>query len=94
MLAFASLDVSKNQSGQEDNNGHLVKHGSSHLQQIIMNVVDTFTLHNPVIYNYSQKKCNEGKHWRVVQTHIVKKLIRIIFHLENNQIDFDANLLR
>ena len=42
----------RNESGQDNFKGHMAKHGSSHLRQIIMNVVDTFALNNPVIYDY------------------------------------------
>lgn len=94
MLAFAGLESSRYQSGQENFKGHMVKHGSGHLRQIIMNVVDTFALNNPVIYDYQSKKIKEGKHWRVAQTHVARKLVRIIFHLEKNNMDFDSNLLR
>lgn len=94
MLAYAGLESSKNESGQNNFKGHMVKHGSSHLRQIIMNVVDTFALNNPVIYDYQSKKIKEGKHWRVAQTHVARKLIRIIFHIEKNNIDFDPYLLK
>ena len=94
MLAYAGMDVSRYQSGEKDVSGRMVKRGSSHLRQIIMNVVDTFALHNPIIYDYQSKKISEGKHWRVAQTHVARKLIRIIYHLEKNDIDFDSKLLR
>ena len=94
MLAFAGLDVSRYQSGNQDSKGRMVKHGSSHLRQIIMNVVETFALHNPVIYDYQTKKIKEGKYWRVAQTHVARKLVRIIYHLEKNNMDFDSNLLK
>ena len=94
MLAFAGLDVSRYQSGNQDSKGRMVKHGSSHLRQILMNVVDTFALHNPVIYDYQTKKIKEGKYWRVAQTHVARKLVRIIYHLEKNNMDFDSNLLK
>ena len=94
MLAFAGLESSRYQSGQENFKGHMVKHGSGHLRQIIMNVVDTFALNNPVVYDYQLKKIKEGKHWRVAQTHVARKLVRIIFYLEKNNMDFNSNLLK
>ena len=94
MLAYAGLDPSRNESGEENHKGHMVKHGSSHLRQLIMNASDSFALHNPVIYQYQIKKRNEGKHWRVAQSHVARKLIRIIFYLEKNDVDFNASLLR
>lgn len=94
MLAFSGLDPSKNESGQESHKGKMVKHGSSHLRQLIMNASDSFALHNPVIFQYQLKKRNEGKHWRVVQSHVARKLIRVIFYLEKNNKNFNADLLR
>lgn len=94
MLAYAGLDPSRNKSGEEKHSGHMVKHGSSHLRQLIMNVADSFALHNPVIYQYQSKKRKEGKHWRVAQSHVARKLIRVIFYLEKNDVDFNADLLR
>ena len=94
MLAFAGLESSRYQSGEENFKGHMVKHGSGHLRQIIMNVADTFALNNPVIYDYQSKKIKEGKHWRVAQTHVARKLVRIIFQLEKNNMDFNSNLLK
>ena len=94
MLAFAGLEPSRNESGQDDFKGHMVKHGSGHLRQIIMNVVDTFVLHNPVIYDYHSKKMNESKHWRVAQSHVARKLVRIIFCIEKKDIDFNPALLK
>lgn len=94
MLAYAGLDPSRNELGEENHKGHMVKHGSSYLRQLIMNASDSFTLHNPVIYQYQFKKRNEDKHWRVAQSHVARKLIRIIFYLEKNDVDFNASLLR
>lgn len=43
---------------------------------------------------YYHKKRNEGKSHRVACSHLVKKLIRVIFTLEKNGIDFDPTKLR
>lgn len=45
-------------------------------------------------YDYYTKKKLEGKHHRVAMTHLAKKLIRIIFHLEKNKVYFDQSLLK
>ena len=60
----------RNESGQDNFKGHMAKDGSSHLCQIIMNVVDTFALNNPVTVSYTRLSIKEGKHWRVAQTHV------------------------
>lgn len=94
MLAFAGLEPSKNQSGAHDNDGHMVKHGSSYLRFSILNASQMLIIHNPVFYEYYHKKISEGKCHRVALSHVARKLIRIIFYLEKNNMDFDSNKLR
>ena len=94
MLAYAGLEPSRNQSGTEDNNGHMVKHGSSYLRFVILNAAQMLITHNQVFYDYYHKKRSEGKHHRVALSHVARKLVRIIFHLEKNNIDFDPSKLR
>ena len=60
------LESFRNESGQDNFKGYMAKHGSSHLRQIIMNVVDTFALNNPVIYDYQSKKENTGELHRLM----------------------------
>jgi hypothetical protein len=47
-----------------------------------------------VFAEFYAKKRNEGKSHRVACSHVIKKLIRIIYHLEKENIDFDASKLR
>lgn len=94
MIAFAGLDCSRNQSGESDKTGRMVKHGSSDLRCVLMRCADTFALHNPVVYEYKIKKMNEGKFFRVALSHVAKKLVRTIYTLEKNNLDFDRNKMR
>lgn len=94
MLAYAGLEPSKTSQAQKDNNGHMVKHGSSYLRFVILNASQTLITHNQVFYDYYHKKRAAGKHHRVALSHVARKLIRIIFHLEKNNIDFDPSKLR
>ena len=94
MLAYAGLEPSKNQSGTENFNGHMVKHGSGHLRYALFNCVPMVCIHNQVFYSYYCKKLHEGKHRRVAQSHVVKKLIRVIFTLEKNNLTFNSDLLK
>ena len=94
MLAFAGLDCSRNQSGESDKTGRMVKHGSSDLRCVLMRCADTFALHNPVVYEYKIKKMNEGKFFRVALSHVAKKLVRTIYTLEKNNLDFDQSKMR
>ncbi len=94
MIAFAGLDCSRNQSGESDKTGRMVKHGSSDLRCVLMRCADTFALHNPVVYEYKIKKMNEGKFFRVALSHVAKKLVRTIYTLEKNNLDFDRSKMR
>lgn len=94
MLAFAGLDPSINQSGTLESNGKMVKHGSGHLRYTIMNSAMTILRFSPEFYDYYLKKRSEGKCHRVALSHVCKKLIRVIYTLEKNNIDFDPSLLK
>ena len=94
LLAFAGLEPSRSQSGESDYTGHMVKHGSSYLRQYLMNVAESQLIHNPFLYDYYLKKRNEGKAHRVALSHIAKRLVRIIFCLEKNDVDFDMNKMK
>ena len=94
MLAFAGLDPSISQSGTLESNGKMVKHGSGHLRYAIMNSAMTILRFSPEFYDYYLKKRSEGKCHRVALSHVCKKLIRVIYTLEKNDIDFDPFLLK
>jgi len=94
MLAFAGLEPSRKQSGESESKGKMVKHGSPYLRQSLMNVSAFIIIHNPILYEYYRKKRNEGKLHRVALTHVAKRIVRIIFHLEKHHLDFDLAKMR
>ena len=94
MLAYAGLEPSRCQSGTLDFNGHMVKHGSGHLRYVLFNLVPMICLHNPVFYEYYLKKIREGKHRRITQSHVIKKLFRVIFRLETSDTLFNPDLIK
>jgi transposase len=94
MLAFAGLEPSIIQSGTLETNGKMVKHGSGHLRYAIMNIAMTVLRYSPKFYDYYLKKRSEGKCHRVALSHVCKKLIRVIYTLEKNNINFDPSLLK
>ena len=94
MLAFAGLDPSINQSGILESNGKMVKHGSGHLRYAIMNTAMSILRFSPEFYDYYLKKRSEGKCHRVALSHVCKKLIRVIYSLEKNDIAFNPSLLK
>ena len=94
MLAFAGLDPSINQSGTLESNGKMVKHGSGHLRYAIMNSAMTILRFSPEFYDYYLKKRSECKCHRISLSHVCKKIIRVIYTLEKNDINFDPSLLK
>lgn len=92
LLSFAGLECSKNQSGQSDFKGHMVKHGSSYLRYVLMNAAISLKNHCPAFSAYFHKKfVEEKKHYRVALNHVVRKFLRVAFKLvtlnENYNLD-------
>jgi len=94
ILSFAGLEPAVYQSGTQSFAGRMVKRGSSYLRATLMNVSAFMIIHNPVFYQYYQKKRGEGKPHRVAISHVAKKLVRLIYTLEKNQVSYDSNLLK
>lgn len=94
MLAFAGLEPSVIESGTLQHNGRMVKHGSGHLRYSIMNIALVILRYSPTFYDYYLKKRSEGKCHRVALSHVCKKLIRVIYCIEKNNIDFNPSLLK
>lgn len=94
MLAFAGLEPSVIESGTLQSNGKMVKHGSGHLRYNLMNAATIILKFSPTFYDYYLKKRSEGKCHRVALSHVCKKLIRVIYTLEKNNVNFDPSLLK
>ena len=91
-VAFAGIEPSISQSGNESHTGHMVKHGSGHLRYFLMNAADYVFMHESVFTEFYYKKRSEGKSHRVALTHVAKKLVRIIYKLESENITFNSNI--
>lgn len=94
MLSFAGMEPGYYQSGISEHAGKMVKRGSSHLRFTLMNVCIPLIRFNPVFATYYYKKRNEGKPHRVALSHVAKKLIRVIYTLETQNIKYDSSKLR
>ena len=94
ILAYAGLEPSKNDSGEHNGNGKMVKHGSSYLRNYLMNAAETFRVYNPSISDFYRNKINEGKHHRAALSHVARKLVNVIFTLEKHKVDFNPNLVK
>lgn len=83
ILAYAGMSPSTYQSGQlYSTHAKMEKRGSKYLRSALYNAAKN-VLHNDRIFRaYYEKKRAEGKHYNVALSHVAKKLVRIIFHLE------------
>lgn len=94
LLAFAGLDPRLYQSGTQEFKGRMNKKGSAVLRRVLMNCAESLMIYHPVFYDYYRKKRDEGKAHRVALSHLARKLVRLIYKLETEQIDFDLSLVK
>jgi hypothetical protein len=94
LLAFAGIEPSVNDSGTESHGGRMVKRGSSQLRYTIINCCLPLIRYDMTFAKYYTKKRAEGKPHRVAITHVAKKLIRVIYALERQDVDYNAQLIR
>ena len=82
LLAFAGLDPRIYQSGTQEFKGKMNKKGSVVLRRVLMNCAESIL------------KRDEGKSHRVAISHVARKLVRIIYKLETEHIDFDLSIVK
>ena len=70
----------------------MVKHGSGHLRYHLLNAAEMVFVHEPIFTEFYYKKRAEGKKHRVALSHVAKKLVRIIYKLESENITFKSNI--
>ncbi|MBQ9071950.1 MAG: IS110 family transposase [Bacilli bacterium] len=92
MVAFAGIEPSISESGIESHTGKMVKHGSGHLRYHLLNAAEMIFMHEPIFTEFYYKKRNEGKTHRVALSHVAKKLVRIIYKLESENLKFERNI--
>ena len=93
-LSFARLEPGIYPSGTMLSYGKMVKRGSGYLRGALMNISNVVIKYNPTLYDYYLKKRSEGKCHRVALSHVCKKLLRVIYKLETQNIQFDPSLLK
>ena len=91
ILAYAGLSPSTYQSGQmTSTHSHMEKRGSRYLRYALFNAAKYVCRWEPTFTVYLEKKLAEGKHYNVAVSHAVKKLVRVIFHLQKTGQAFQA----
>lgn len=82
ILAYSGLSPSTYQSGKLNNShSHLEKRGSKYLRYALFNAAIYVSQYEQHFGDYLAKKRAEGKHYFVAITHVVKKLVRLMFAL-------------
>ncbi|MDN3169367.1 IS110 family transposase [Enterococcus faecalis] len=90
LLAYAGCEPSISTSGTNQiESGHMVKRGSSQLRWALHEAARFMSVWSPSMRLYLEKKRSEGKHYGVAISHVVKKLVRIIFQLLKNNEPYD-----
>lgn len=86
VLAYAGVSPSTYQSGRIDNcYSHMEKRGSRYLRYALFIAAQYVCRWDNTFSEYLSKKRSEGKHYFVAISHAVKKLVRVIFHLERTR---------
>lgn len=89
LLAFAGMEPSTYQSGKYNAaKTPMVKRGSTYLRWAIIQAARLVSMRDSTFSAYMAKKRSEGKHFNVAQTHVGKKLIRVIYSLLKNNTAF------
>lgn len=85
LLAFSGVSPSTYQSGKMDNAyAHMEKRGSRYLRFALYNAAKYVSYWDPIFAAYLEKKRSEGKHYNVALSHVVKKLVRLIFAIQTS----------
>lgn len=83
LLAFSGVSPSTYQSGKMDNAfAHMEKRGSKYLRFALYQAAKYVSYWDPIFAVYLEKKRSEGKHYNVALSHVVKKLVRLIYALQ------------
>ena len=86
ILAYAGFSPSTYQSGQLDGAySHMEKRGSRYLRYALYNAAKYVCHWDPAFAEYLAKKRSKVKHYNVAIPHAVKKLVRVIYHLEKTK---------
>ena len=90
LLAYAGAEPSISTSGMNQlESGKMVKRGSSHLRWALYEGARLMSIWSPSMRVYFGKKLDEGKHYNVALSHVVRKLVRILFQLLRSNEDYD-----
>ena len=83
ILAYAGCSPTTYQSGAlYSTHAKMEKRGSKYLRWALLQAAKYVSIWDSTFRNYLEKKLAEGKHYNVAISHVAKKLLRLIYHLE------------
>lgn len=83
LLAYAGCSPTTYQSGKMySNHAKMEKRGSRYLRYALFCAAKAAVRYEPTLTEYYEKKRSEGKHFFVAISHVIKKLVRVIYHLQ------------
>ena len=95
LISFAGVAPYVFKSGQfEATRTAITKKGNPYLRKTLYQIALPVIRFNPVFYQYYTLKRAQGKSHRCALGHVVRKLLRIIYHLITNDVLFDQTKLR
>ena len=68
------------------------KRGSKYLRWALFQAAEKVCLWEPSFAAYLQKKRSEGKHYYVAISHVMKKLVRLIYALETKRVPYQPTI--
>ncbi len=94
LISFAGVAPYVRESGQfEATRTPITKKGNPYLRKTLYQIAMPVVNNNPVFKKYYNLKLSQNKSHRCAQGHVVRKLLRIIYHLVSNDIMFDETKL-
>lgn len=86
ILVYSGMSPSTYYSGQITNSySHMEKRGPRYLQYALYNAAKYVSHWDETFKDYLAKKRAEGKYYNVSIFHAVKKLVRVIYHLQKTE---------
>lgn len=95
IISFAGIDPYVVQSGLfKADKTFITKKGSKYLRQTLYRTIIPVIRFNPVFYDFYKLKRKQGKSHICALGHCIRKLIRVIYYLETNNLTFNPSLLK
>ncbi|MGM9970430.1 MAG: IS110 family transposase [Anaeroplasma sp.] len=95
LIKFAGVNPYISESGEfQADKTAITKKGSKYLRTSLYRVIIPVIRHNQTFNDYYHLKRSQGKGHLCALGHCIRKLLRIIYHLEINHLTFDINYLK